>query len=140
MPEHLQSLKQIFNYTHDAADEDELGEEFDKLILDKITETKTRKIRNTRKLYLYVASGVAASIIVIIGLFVTFDSYLKPITETEIAYNKTKDALIYLSAKFNSGLEPASSLTEFDNGVEELNKIKSFDDGVEVVKKRISFK
>ncbi len=136
---HLQSLKHLFNYAADASKGEMPGDEFEQKILDGIQETKTRKLRTARKMYLYVASGVAAGILIIIGLFITFDSFLKPMTDTEIAYNKTRQALIFISAKFNTGLEPAGTLAEFDKGMKQLSKIKTFDKGVDEVSKVSKF-
>ncbi|MCF8236113.1 MAG: hypothetical protein K9G67_15945 [Bacteroidales bacterium] len=138
VPAHLKSLKPMFNYL-DEASQEELDEDFDERFFSNISKKENTKKRSVCKLYLYVSTGVAASILVILGLFYQFDVFSSKMEDTfsdpAVAYNEARKALLFVSYKFNSGLEPAKQLASFDNTMKKINKVSGFGEGVENMEK-----
>ncbi len=142
MPSHFKSLKSYFNY---FAEEEKtiLSDDFDNKIINSIQESEIRSTKSKRKIYLYIASGIAACILIVIGIFAGFNRITKEIKDTyknpEVAYRETKKALIYFSAKFNSGLEAAEPITDFESGVKQMNKINKLNKGLKEAIKLSTF-
>ena len=130
----LYELKDMFNLIHDSKFEVISNTHFDNSFREKISSKKVTKVfRIPRKLF-YVITGVAASIIIIIGIISMYDSNnnkieFKQVTETQMTeeqmknYENTKKALIYVSSKLN-------------NELEKLNKLSVFYEYQQVIKKK----
>ena len=58
IPSHLQSLKGQFEYYSDEKEKEFLDESFDNKIIDLIQSEEEKSVKNTRRMYLYMASGI----------------------------------------------------------------------------------
>ncbi|MBC35472.1 MAG: hypothetical protein CL663_05465 [Bacteroidetes bacterium] len=134
IPSHLQSLKGQFEYYSDEKEKEFLDESFDNKIIDLIQSEEEKSVKNTRRMYLYMASGIAASVLILMSLFFKFDPLTKKVEETfsdpEMAYNETRKALLLVSQTLNSGLEPMSKASKMNTGAEEIEKISSLNTGM----------
>lgn len=134
VPKHLHSLKELFQYLDESSKTEELDEDFDDQFFQKIDLSEKSRISTYRRIYFYVASGVAASILIVFGLFRLIGPGFSD-EEINKAYSQTKDALIFVSEKLNSGLDPARKVSKFDEGLKEAEKITAYNKGIEEVKK-----
>ena len=81
---------------------------------------------------LYYLSGIAAGIIMLAGLFLTFrHDYMKNGTDgsnkdSRIAYAQAEKALLLLSVNLNTGLDNMQHFRHFDHGVKAMKHFSDF--------------
>jgi len=139
VPFHLRSYKDLFTFFDSAANEELPNKDFDDKILKAISDDKTIPISQRRNRNIYVITGIAASIIILIGLFFQFglnqpsfdDTYDDPM----LAYAETKKVLLMVSGNLNSGVDELQKVSEFNNGLNELDRISSFETGMKNLEK-----
>ena len=138
IPEHLAAYKVVFGYYGSAAEEELPDPEFDRKLFEKIgiVQQDDKKPGMYRKLYPYF--GIAASIVILIGLFFLLQ---KPGAETgtyddpEVAYAETKKILMEVSGNLNTGMDELSKVETLNTGMDELQNIQSFNDGLKNFRK-----
>ncbi len=135
IPRHLRSLKSYFNYLGEEVEAMPLNEDFDNKFFETIKENENSSRRFSRRITLYIASGVAACILILIGLFTKFDRIVDTYNDPEVAYQEVKNALVYFSAKFNSGIEDMDQVAKLDEGLNKASKMTYFNKGVEEASK-----
>lgn len=132
IPGHLQDLKEQFEL-YDMEGQEELPDDFDDVIFRKI-EKQERGQKQSRRTTIYYISGVAATILLLVTVFVRFDSFLGTTptndSEAQIAFNEASRILYFVSDKFNKGTNPLGKVARFDEGMKDLSSVKKFDDGV----------
>ena len=132
IPAHLIELKEQFELYDEESDE-ELPEDFDEILFGKI-EQRERSQKASRRTYIYYISGVAATIMILITLFVRFDPFTSNTPyndrEAEIAFEEASRILYFVSDKFNQGASPLTKVARFDEAVGNLSSVKKFDAGV----------
>lgn len=139
VPFHLRSYKDLFTFFDLSGKEEMPGEEFDEKILEAISEDGIIPISQKRNKYIYIISGIAASIIILFGLYFQFglnepafkDTYDDPL----LAYAETKKVLLMVSGNLNEGVNELQKVSEFNNGLNELEKISSFETGMRNLEK-----
>lgn len=143
IPAHLVSLKEQFEFFSNEKEREILDASFDDKIIGLIQEEEIQTTKRSRRLYLYMASGIAASILIIMSLFFQFDPFSRKIQETfndpQLAYNETKRALLMVSQTLNNGIQPIGKAAKMNEGVQELNKISSLNSGMEEFNKVSKF-
>ncbi len=134
IPPHLISLKDTFNFFSSEKKLEHLDESFDKIVIAEIEEKEVVSIRQNRRRYLYYASGIAASILIIISIFINFNPFTSKLANTfdnpQTAYLETKKALLFLSGNLNKGIKPIGNMEKFDEGVTQLRKMSSLSKGM----------
>ena len=139
VPFHLRSYKDLFTFFEMSAKEEIPGDDFDERILKSIGEDGVILISQQRNRYIYIISGIAASIIILFGLYFQFglnkpafeDTYDDPM----LAYAETKKVLMMVSGNLNEGVNELQKVSEFNNGLNELEKITSFETGMKNLEK-----
>ncbi len=143
IPPHLVSLKDTFNYFSEEKTKDELDETFDQKILSKIDHFEISHKRQSRRRFIYYASGIAASILIIVNIFTNIDSFSSKLKDTfdnpQLAYEETRKALLLVSGTLNKGVKPVEKIATFDDGLEQMAKIKSLSTGMEEFEKVSKF-
>ncbi len=134
IPPHLLSLKAQFEYFADEHDHEYLDESFDEKILNQISQEEKQQKRGSIRRYLYTASGIAASILIILSVFFKFDPFTNKVEDTfsdpYAAYIETRKALLFVSETFNKGADPIEKISKFDDGMQQLSKISSMNTGI----------
>ncbi len=132
IPVHLQDLKEQFEL-YEKEGQIELPDDFDDVIFRKI-EQKERGRKQSRRTTIYYISGVAATILILVTVFVRFDSFLgtppSNDSEAQIAFNEASRILYFVSDKFNKGTDNLGKVARFDEGIKDLSSVKKFDEGV----------
>ncbi len=105
VPSHLERYKDLFQYFSEESN---------------ITATKDLKLHTTSRKSWYTWVGVAASIALIVGLFVTNmplgqDENLGTYEDPEVALQETKKILNMVSQYMNEGKQELVYLKEFEN-------------------------
>ncbi len=119
VPEHLLKHRQIFSYFNESGTE----------TMKNFTPVISLDPKPSR---FYYISGIAASILLLIGLFFTFrhDVFNKkmntPDTQQEMAFNQAREALLMVSVGLNTGLDQMQRLEVFNNAIENAQKLNKF--------------
>ncbi len=129
IPEKFLPLKDLFIYTGVEATGTKLDVSFDNALFRKIDESNKPAISTYRRIYIYIASGVAATVLLVIGLFNLVDTSIDQ-RDLETAYNQTKSALIFVSTKLNQGMEPAAKVGKLNEGLQEAEKFSAYEKGM----------
>lgn len=95
----------------------------------------------------YWISGVAASILILVGLwlgsntnlFNNQQAYQDTFEDPQLAYLETKRVLFLVSDKLNQGTRNLQNLTKLDYGMNELNPVFSFGPGIQHLSKLSKF-
>lgn len=134
IPAHLASLKEQFEFFSVEKEKEELDASFDDKIIELINQEESQSNRRTRRFYIYAASGIAASLLIIMSLFFQFDPFTKRIKETfsdpQLAYTEARRALLMVSQTLNSGIDPIAKASKLNDGVQELSKISFLSSGM----------
>lgn len=132
IPAHLAELKEQF-LLFDEESREELPGNFDETLFNEIN-IRERSSRISKRTYIYYISGVAATILILITIFVRFDPFTSStnnsINDPVIAFEEASKILYFVSDKFNQGANPLKKVTRFEDGVNSLNSITKFDEGV----------
>jgi hypothetical protein len=135
VPAHLLELKEQFGLYESEAKE-ELPSDFDEKLFEEI-DRKDRSRRTGRRMTIYYISGVAATILILITVFIRFDTFTNTSVysdqDAEIAFNEASRILYFVSDKFNRGANPLEKVARFDKAINDLDNVKKFDEGVNQV-------
>ena len=142
IPVHLKSYRDMFLFFDEESGRAVLGDDFDKKIIKEIEKGKVIPMTHSRRKMIYSLTGIAASIIIMIGLFFQFgqnynnqqlvtDTYNDP----QIAYEQARKALMLVSSNLNEGMGELSNVSEFNDGLSNLNEISTFETGVKSLTK-----
>lgn len=138
IPDKFKWLRDYFLYTEASAERVSVSEEFDKKLIGRLKDNTKHEQSSSRKLYMYVVSGVAASILLVIGLFSLIDRITERIDpssrEAEVAYQQASQALLFVSAKINSGMHEASDMKKLNENISKMEKISMYNKGLEEFK------
>ena len=105
--------------------------DFDRNLLASLQEPKVVRIHTVRT-RVYRVLAVAATVILLAGLFYTFrqDILKKPVRDTysdpAAAYAETRKVLNLVSANLNNGLDKVAALSKFSDGITNAEKISAF--------------
>lgn len=132
LPPHLVELKELFSL-YEKEKNAQLPDDFDEALFEAIGNHERSKKASRRSVIYYVAS-VAATILIIITVFIRFDPLARNSAnsaEAEEAFAEASRVLYFVSDKFMQGTKPMGKVTRFNEGIDDLTTVKKFDDGVE---------
>ncbi len=136
LPAHLKDLREQFMLFEEESNI-ELPPDFDARLFTEIEKQK-KSSKASRRAYIYYISAVAATILLLITVFVRFDPFTSSSRynehDAEIAFNEASRILYYVSDKFNMGTNPLGKVARFDQGMNNLGTVNKFDAGVNKVK------
>jgi hypothetical protein len=146
VPDHLQPWKAMFGYfTEDATAKVSERFEFVPPASEEEKQGKIISIESRRKQRLYALS-LAASIVVVVALTLMFSlgvfTSAQPygtITDPNLAYIETHNALKKVSDKFNLGMAEAQNIQTLNKGVDGMRKLGQFNNGINNARKLKQF-
>jgi len=108
-------------------------------VMDYILENEQQEKSKYRKMW-RVVTGIAASVIIVLGGFLLWEQQQKPIDDTfdnpEVAYAYAQQTMKYVAAKYSKGVEELSNFDKLETATEPLEKgIKPVNQFLEGVKK-----
>ena len=138
VPPKWQGMAEYFSF---LGEERSLGIEkpgFDDGIEESIGESRISRLFDIRRPWIYWAAGVAASLLILVAIFVEFDPFSGKISDTydnpEVAYVQAKKILMFVSTQLNKGTENLDQINKFDDGLKNIQPVASFNksiDGIE---------
>ena len=92
-----------------------------------------------RKSWFYTTVGMAATILILLAIFIRFEPFPKKIQDTysdpQVAYQEAKKVLFFVSRHLNRGTEKLQPIKTYDEGVRELENIRALDQGLTAASK-----
>jgi len=136
VPEHLKQHQPLFGYFQDCRNETLANPAFEQRLEERLQpeQHETPVIRmNSRVSRLFYVTGIAAGVLLLAGLFFTFQRDVfnssKSISSentTAVAYAQAQDALMLISRNFNKGMDKIQYLSEFDKGIQKIQMLSEF--------------
>lgn len=108
IPEHLESVKPLFNYYHHEAVKEPLGQDFDAELMNRLNAGESRFGHSWRFALKIAASVLLIALAAYYFRFINNQSQKEAIAtvtyeDPELAYQQTKTALLMISEKLNAG-------------------------------------
>ena len=131
LPVHLAELKDQF-VMYEEESKEVLPDDFEDGVFEAISK-KEKQSRASQRSKFYYISGVAATILIIVTVFIRFDVLTGPVysdEDVDQAFVEATQILTFVSDKFNKGAAPLKKVARFDEGINNLNSVKKFDEGV----------
>lgn len=135
VPDQYKIHQPFFQWAGDERKREITSSDFDKRLTDHLLATEPSStdvhINNNRARFLRIA-GIAACILLLMGVFFTFQedlftrSALKRNVSTELAYATAQEALIIVSSNLNAGLKHVDRLQILDKGMKNLQLFNKF--------------
>ena len=136
VPEHLESHQPLFRFFEDEQKREIRDRDFEQNMTAKFTgepvETEIVKMYPNRSRFIYV-TGIAATVLLLIGLFFTFqhDVFKNSLKQTanpeaEIAYADASQALLLVSANLNTGLRQVGRLQMVGKAMKNMQLFNKF--------------
>lgn len=138
VPFEFRAYKDMFEFYKGAKEEILPDPAFDKKIMDIISPKPSFNRKKTNVRFIYMVSGIAASIILFIGIYFFSFNPTNPrgtYDDPAIAYAATKEILMKVSTNMNTGSEELSKMKELDKGFDDLQNLSEFDKGIKKMKK-----
>ncbi len=136
VPEYLKSHQGQFVYAHDRQQYEMVNDALEKELFAKLEqETETSRVVSMRphRSRLGFIFGIAASLLLLVGLFATFrNDFFKPAstiaigTDQTAAYNDVHQALLLVSGNLNCGLKQAERLQMIDKAMTNVQLFNKF--------------
>lgn len=134
--EEFQAEKEQFIMFNKAKKQDVPFKDFEKDLERIIDDQKVKyPVFRSNKIWIQIAS-VAASILIIFGVYNSIKyftgkpEYKDTIDDPQIAYEETKNALLYISEKFNYGTKELNNVSRLNSGVQKLSAVSRLDQGL----------
>lgn len=135
--------KDLFLYQAQQIENNQEVPDISEEIWNNLSKQENDKRKVVRSLpYFYLR--IAASIIILVGSFFlikdqVFDNknkiqYTDTYDNPELAYQQTKETLLYVSAMLNSGAEHLDPIRKINEGTQPLNKLTTFNQGLNELK------
>lgn len=135
VPDSLKSHKQIFSLFFRESRQEISNPDFDQklssLLGESVVNTPVIKMHPHKNRFLFITS-IAASILILIGLFFTLsEDFLKKDTiyisaSHDMAYAEANEALLIVSSNFNAGLKQVERLQMVDKAMKNLELFNRF--------------
>jgi hypothetical protein len=99
-----------------------------------LKEDKLSPLLDIRRPWIYWISGVAASVLILMAVFLRFDPFPKKISDTyndpQIAYMEARKILLFVSEKFNKGTSSLEPVAALETGLNGLKPVSAYNKGL----------
>jgi hypothetical protein len=133
-PKYLE-LAEYFSYLGEEKDVLLKDPSFDARIQEHVDESRLARLFDLRRPWIYWTTGVAASLLILLAIFVRFDPLGGKINnayeDPEVAYQQAKKVLLYVSAQMNKGTKDLQKIDKFDQGLQNVQPVASFTRGLD---------
>ena len=113
--------------------------EFDARISNTMEGTRISKILDFQRPWIYWVAGVAASVLILVAIFVKFDPFSTRLEDTyenpEVAYVQAKKVLLYVSSKMSNGTKNLEPVGKFSQGLSEVQPVASYNKSLSGIEK-----
>jgi len=137
VPAQWKHLAGFFSYVGQEKEVKIESPEFERKFDATVGETRLSKIFDLRRPWIYWMAGVAASVLIMVAIFVKFDPFPGKISDTyenpEVAYEQAKKVLLFVSNQMNKGTKNLHQIDKFEKGLKDVQSIASFNNSLEGV-------
>jgi hypothetical protein len=139
VPEQWRKLEAYFSFIDQEKDLriDDPG--FDEKVMARVKESKLSMITDLHRPWIYWMAGIAASVLILVAVFVKFDPFSNRIKDTyndpQVAYMEAKKILLFVSSKFNQGTRNLEPVSAMETGLKELKPVAVYDKAVNNVER-----
>jgi hypothetical protein len=103
---------------------------FEEKIEESLGESRISRLIDLRRPWIYWAAGAAASLLILVAIFVKFDPFAGKINDTydnpEVAYVQAKKILVFISSKMNKGTENLQPMEKFSEGLKDVQPVATY--------------
>jgi hypothetical protein len=139
VPERWKNLEKYFLFLGGDSAQQLNDPGFDARIMSEVREEKQSSLLDLHRPWIYWISGIAATVLILIAVFVKFDPFSKRIGDTyddpQLAYVEAKKILMYVSAQFNKGTSKLESVKAYETGLKELKPVAAYSKAADEVKR-----
>lgn len=139
VPERWKDLEKYFVFISGEVSQRLNDPGFDEKIMSEIKEDKQSLLLDLRRPWIYWISGVAATVLILVAVFVKFDPLSNRLGDTykdpQVAYAEAKKILMYVSAQFNKGTSKLESVKAYETGLKELKPVAAYSKVADEVKR-----
>lgn len=104
--------------------------DFDRKVMAKLKTSRLASLIDIRRPWIYWISGVAASVLILIAIFVKFDPFSQRFEDTykdpQAAYTEARKILLYVSSQFNKGTSTLKPVGTLETGLNELKPVSEY--------------
>jgi len=137
VPPRWKHLTGFFGYFEEEKQVKIENPRFEAALDSSVRETPMSRLLDLRRPWLYWAAGVAASLLILVAIFVKFDPFPNRIRDTydnpEVAYAQAKKILLFVSDQMNKGTKDLQKIEKFEKGLKDVQSIASFNNSLEGV-------
>ena len=130
VPEQWSNLVRYFKYLEQEKGLHIIDPAFDDRMMAKVKESKFAVITDIRRPWIYWIAGIAASILILLAIFVKFDPFSRSIEDTykdpQVAYMEARKILLFVSEKFNQGTRNLEPVSRLEKGLNELEPVTTY--------------
>lgn len=130
VPEKWKGLQGLFSFLETETELKINDPGFDEKVLGRIKEGRLAKITDVRLPWIYWIAGVAASILILVAVFVKFDPFTNRIEDTykdpQTAYLEARKILLFVSTKFNQGTSNLEPVNALQTGLNEMKPVAAY--------------
>ena len=134
VPERWKNLAKYFSYMIQEQDMKISDPGFDDRVMSAIKGDRLAPLLDLRRPWIYWIAGVAASILILVAVFVKFDPFSRSLEDTykdpQTDYMEARKILLYVSAKFNKGTSSLEPVAALEAGLNELKPVATFNKGI----------
>ncbi len=133
IPEKLEPYRELFRSFSSISKEKINDDYIEEKIFGKIDNAKIKSFKSASVKFAYIAAGVAAAVLILLMAYVQYSTlpdknlrldYLSHDTyrDPHKAYEETRNALLFVSAELNKGMDQLEKLSQFNRSIEEVQK------------------
>lgn len=134
IPEQWNDLARYFNYLDQQKDLVITDPDFDEKIMANVKGNILGVITDIHRPWIYWIVGAAASILILVAVFVKFDPFSRKFDDTfkdpQVAYMEAKKILLYVSGKFNQGTRNLEPVSVLQAGLNEMKPVSAYSKAV----------
>jgi hypothetical protein len=129
IPEKWKNLEGFFTYISLEKEQMLTDPGFDDKVMASVRESRMAKLIDLHRPWIYWIAGAAASILILVAVFVKFDPFTNKIEDTykdpQTAYFEAKKILLFVSTKFNQGTKNLEPVTALETGLDQLKPVSA---------------
>lgn len=134
VPPHLAGLKPQFDFIGSEQAQTLDDPAFDGEVMSRVREKGLGRLINLKSPVLYWISGIAATILILVAVFVQFNPFGRTIADTysnpAVAYDEARKVLLFVSDKLNQGTGKLEPVGKFNDGIQNLAIIDTYNEGM----------
>jgi hypothetical protein len=127
IPAGMKVFRDQFRYFSAQKEVSLTDREFDRRVMEDIMPQKPASLMADRRFRIRVVIGIAAVILLLVGIFTVFDRYSRKIEDSykdpKVAYIEARKIMLFVSNRLNKGTEQLDKVAKFQTGMNQLKEV-----------------